>query len=136
MASSSSSAAAAERPILFWTTLKVVLSIGFITLTYYNHEILSLIVPLQRSQSSTTHMDATTHSTIENVIHHRRLLQVDHPNERQQSSSPSYMKALMNDLQKRYDLFTNTPPEEIKYWFEYSGPLQVRYGKLVVMLCT
>ena len=36
------------------------------------------------------------------------------------------MTLLMKDLQNRYDLFTNTPPEEIKYWFEYSGPLQVR----------
>jgi hypothetical protein len=39
---------------------------------------------------------------------------------------PSYMKKLMEDLVARRKLFDDTPPEEIKYWFEYSGPLQVR----------
>jgi hypothetical protein len=39
---------------------------------------------------------------------------------------PSYMTKLMDDLKARKKLFEDTPPEEIKYWFEYSGPLQVR----------
>lgn len=39
---------------------------------------------------------------------------------------PSYMNKLMDDLAARKKLFEDTPPEEIKYWFEYSGPLQVR----------
>ena len=38
---------------------------------------------------------------------------------------PSYLKDLNNDLLSRKQLFEGTPPEEIKYWFEYAGPLQV-----------
>ena len=38
---------------------------------------------------------------------------------------PSYMDALTKDLKERKKLFDDTPPEEVKYWFEYSGPLQV-----------
>ena len=41
-------------------------------------------------------------------------------------SIPSYMDALMKDLRERKKLFDETPPEEVKYWFEYTGPLQVR----------
>jgi hypothetical protein len=41
-------------------------------------------------------------------------------------TAPSYMNALMKDLAARKKLFDDTPPEEVKYWFEYSGPLQVR----------
>lgn len=39
---------------------------------------------------------------------------------------PSYMRKLFDDLTSRKKLFEETPPEEIKYWFEYAGPLQVR----------
>lgn len=39
---------------------------------------------------------------------------------------PSYMESLMKDLRERQKLFDETPPEEVKYWFEYTGPLQVR----------
>jgi len=38
---------------------------------------------------------------------------------------PSYMKDLMDELAERTKLMTETPPEEVKYWFEYTGPLQV-----------
>jgi hypothetical protein len=38
---------------------------------------------------------------------------------------PSYMEPLMKDLVARKKLFEDTPPEEVKYWFEYAGPLQV-----------
>jgi hypothetical protein len=38
---------------------------------------------------------------------------------------PSYMDSLMKDLRERKKLFDDTPPEEVKYWFEYSGSLQV-----------
>jgi hypothetical protein len=41
---------------------------------------------------------------------------------------PSYMEPLMNDLAARKKLFEDTPPEEVKYWFEYAGPLQVSRG--------
>jgi len=39
---------------------------------------------------------------------------------------PSYMRQLFEDLTARRKLFQETPEEEIKYWFEYAGPLQVR----------
>lgn len=42
---------------------------------------------------------------------------------------PKYMEALTKDLRERKKLFDETPPEEVKYWFEYTGPLQVS-GKL------
>lgn len=41
------------------------------------------------------------------------------------SHLPTYMKDLMSDLDARKKLFDETPPEEVKYWFEYTGPLQV-----------
>mmetsp|Transcript_5995 Transcript_5995/g.17053 ORF Transcript_5995/g.17053 Transcript_5995/m.17053 type:complete len:811 (+) Transcript_5995:285-2717(+) len=37
---------------------------------------------------------------------------------------PSYMDGLTKDLKERKKLFDETPPEEVKYWFEYTGPLQ------------
>lgn len=40
------------------------------------------------------------------------------------SHVPSYMTDLMKDLEARKKLFEETPPEEVKYWFEYTGPLQ------------
>lgn len=43
-------------------------------------------------------------------------------------SIPEYMEGLMKDLRERQKLFEETPPEEVKYWFEYTGPLQVRYA--------
>lgn len=35
------------------------------------------------------------------------------------------MNDLFADLEAREKLFADTPEQEIKYWFEYSGPLQV-----------
>ena len=49
---------------------------------------------------------------------HRRLLET--------TSTPSYVEPLMKDLKERKKLMEETPPEEVKYWFEYTGPLQVR----------
>ena len=43
---------------------------------------------------------------------------------------PSYMGALFQELKERKKLMEETPPEEVKYWFEYSGPLQVSYPQL------
>jgi hypothetical protein len=47
---------------------------------------------------------------------------------------PSYMKGLMEDLKARKKLMEETPPEEVKYWFEYTGPLQVRSTRLIVVI--
>ena len=41
------------------------------------------------------------------------------------SAKPKYMDGLFKDLKARKKLFEDTPKEEIKYWFEYAGPLQV-----------
>jgi hypothetical protein len=35
------------------------------------------------------------------------------------------MEPLMKDLKERKKLMEETPPEEVKYWFEYTGSLQV-----------
>ena len=43
------------------------------------------------------------------------------------AETPSYMRKLWEDLTARKKLFEETPEEEIKYWFEYAGPLQVSY---------
>ena len=45
---------------------------------------------------------------------------------------PSYMKGLMEDLKSRKKLMEETPPEEVKYWFEYTGPLQVRPTQIMI----
>lgn len=45
---------------------------------------------------------------------------------------PSFMNPLMEELAARRKLFADTPPNEVKYWFEYTGPLQkyfYRYSK-------
>jgi hypothetical protein len=54
-------------------------------------------------------------------VSHRRLQQ----QQLSADSPPRYMRALFDDLKARHKLFDETPPEEIKYWFEYAGPLQV-----------
>lgn len=54
-----------------------------------------------------------------NALHGRRLSMLE-------VSPPRYMEPLMTDLRERNKLFDETPPEEVKYWFEYTGPLQVR----------
>lgn len=51
---------------------------------------------------------------------HRRLLEAAIGD-----SIPTYIEPLMKDLRERKKLMEETPPEEVKYWFEYTGPLQV-----------
>ena len=51
---------------------------------------------------------------------HRRLSQVSLGD-----AVPSYVEPLMKDYKERRKLMEETPPEEVKYWFEYTGPLQV-----------
>jgi hypothetical protein len=62
--------------------------------------------------------DALLESSVEKNSH-RRLQSVD------SNAVPSYMQPMMKDLAERKKLFADTPPEEVKYWFEYTGPLQV-----------
>ena len=54
---------------------------------------------------------------------HRRLTAV------MGDTLPSYMNDLNDDLKERKKLFRETPPEEVKYWFEYTGQLQVSKRK-------
>eukprot|EP00568_Trieres_chinensis_P006680 CAMPEP_0183293264 /NCGR_PEP_ID=MMETSP0160_2-20130417/2015_1 /TAXON_ID=2839 ORGANISM="Odontella Sinensis, Strain Grunow 1884" /NCGR_SAMPLE_ID=MMETSP0160_2 /ASSEMBLY_ACC=CAM_ASM_000250 /LENGTH=782 /DNA_ID=CAMNT_0025454351 /DNA_START=44 /DNA_END=2392 /DNA_ORIENTATION=- len=49
----------------------------------------------------------------------RRLTTVD--------GVPSYMNHLVDELKERKKLMEKTPPEEVKYWFEYTGALQKYY---------
>jgi len=48
---------------------------------------------------------------------------------------PSYMNGLMDDLKARKKLMEETPLEEVKYWFEYTGPLQVRSTHFIICHC-
>ena len=48
-------------------------------------------------------------------------------------SVPTYMDPLMTELKERKKLFEETPPEEVKYWFEYTGPLQVCFKLSTVL---
>ncbi len=59
-------------------------------------------------------------------IHHRGRRLSDYASSSSKKNPPSYMKELMEDLTKRKKLMEETPPEEVKYWFEYTGSLQVR----------
>lgn len=55
--------------------------------------------------------------------HGRRLSEANISKE----NPPSYMKDLFEELKERTKLMEETPPAEVKYWFEYTGPLQVSY---------
>jgi hypothetical protein len=63
---------------------------------------------------------ATSHASPALAESHRRLTQVSLGD-----TIPSYMEPLMKDLKERKKLMEETPPEEVKYWFEYTGSLQV-----------
>lgn len=63
----------------------------------------------------------TSVSTLQSDAYHRRRLTEASVGD----SVPSYMKSLMTELTERKTLMEETPPEEVKYWFEYTGPLQV-----------
>ena len=47
-------------------------------------------------------------------------------------NAPSYMAPLFDELKERRKLMEETPPEEVKYWFEYAGPLQVREKSFMI----
>jgi hypothetical protein len=53
---------------------------------------------------------------------HRRLESLVKPDK---DYVPSYMIPIQEELVARKKLMEETPKEEIKYWFEYAGPLQV-----------
>jgi len=69
--------------------------------------------------------DNAGNNVLSSLSSHRRRLSSVH-------TTPAYMNDLMEELKARNKLFDDTPPEEVKYWFEYTGPLQkyfYRYSK-------
>lgn len=73
--------------------------------------------------------NAPSQQTDDLSLQHRRLTEVDTthlPAVAKSSPLASFLAPLYKDLFEREQLFANTPPEEVKYWFEYAGPLQVR----------
>jgi hypothetical protein len=67
--------------------------------------------------SSSSSQPFESSQTQQHIHISRRLEAVD--------AVPSYMENLVKDLDDRKKLFEETPPEEVKYWFEYTGALQV-----------
>ena len=96
------------------TGLKLAAAAGFL---------LSALVTLSNNGGQSNHHGFAAAAEVADehpeAQHHRRLQAVD-------GNTPSYMESLMKDLKERKKLFAETPPEEVKYWFEYTGPLQVR----------
>lgn len=70
----------------------------------------------------------STLTATDNADSHRRLTQIPIGD-----TVPSYMTPLMSDLKARNKLMKETPPEEVKYWFEYTGPLQVSLSITLLM---
>eukprot|EP00531_Pseudo-nitzschia_arenysensis_P006406 CAMPEP_0116144548 /NCGR_PEP_ID=MMETSP0329-20121206/16068_1 /TAXON_ID=697910 /ORGANISM="Pseudo-nitzschia arenysensis, Strain B593" /LENGTH=798 /DNA_ID=CAMNT_0003639993 /DNA_START=189 /DNA_END=2585 /DNA_ORIENTATION=- len=77
----------------------------------------ALLAYTDGSQVSSTQSNTLLNDTIEEFPR-RRLSAV------MGETMPSYMNDLNDDLKERKKLFEETPPEEIKYWFEYTGELQ------------
>ena len=103
----------------------ILFSTAFMT---YLHPSTMSLGALLSGRSLTSTMTTTTlassssssSSSISGLHHHhgRRLTAMG-------DTIPSYIEPLLTDLKGRKKLFEDTPPEEIKYWFEYTGPLQV-----------
>lgn len=93
---------------LLWTSLKLMTAAALCWSAFHTNN----------GSLSTPTAAASAQSSLESFPHRRLLEAVQ--------NVPSYMQHLMEDLRAREKLFEDTPPEEIKYWFEYTGPLQVR----------
>lgn len=62
----------------------------------------------------------------------RRKLSAESSSTEASNAVPTFTTPLLSELAAREKLFADTPPEEVKYWFEYAGPLQkyhYRYSK-------
>ena len=91
--------------VLLWSSVKAVMTVAFA---------FSAFQMVDFSSENETDADQGV------SFPHRRLEE-----KKDSSLVPSYMKPLMKELEDRKDLFRESPPEEVKYWFEYSGALQV-----------
>lgn len=106
-------------PVHRWTekvmeSVKIILSLSFLLSSIYT------TYNFNHSPSFSNHNPGTDAG---HAAHHgRRRLSV--LKEGMAGGVPSYMNDLMKNLREREKLFEDTPPEEVKYWFEYTGPLQ------------
>lgn len=94
---------------------KLALAIVFCGLTVYS---------LVRNSHDAVRDEAAMITTTKSSSSHRRLLEATTSSS--QNNNYFYMKDLFADLDARKKLFEETPEEEVKYWFEYSGPLPVK----------
>jgi hypothetical protein len=85
------------------------------------------IFQLSSSSSSSSSNNNDGISTTSSIHSWRRRLSEISPNKDIIGAVPSYMDDVMSDLTSRQKLMEETPPEEVKYWFEYTGPLQKYY---------
>lgn len=85
--------------------------------------------------SSASSLLSSTTTTTASRSSHRRLSEKEDraendglslPSEARGSPYKKYLEKLFANLHERQKLFTETPANEIKYWFEYNEPLQVR----------
>jgi len=78
----------------------------------------ALLAYVDNSLETSRSLESNNQYNMSTDHNHRRLTAV------MGETVPSYMNDLNEDLKARKKLFEDTPPEEIKYWFEYTGPLQ------------
>lgn len=82
--------------------------------------------PAETARSSTSESFASPTNNAYEFHSPQNKRDVDDSHRRLSASDPpTYMEDLMEDLKARRKLMEETPPEEVKYWFEYTGPLQV-----------
>lgn len=96
--------------------------------------IASVLLLLSAISTYTSHASLKEASTVilRNDTSSRRRLSLMEEDNAGSVRVPNYMNDLMENLKERKKLFEDTPPEEVKYWFEYTGPLQkyfYRYSK-------
>ena len=89
---------------VFWTSVKLLAAVSLCWSAFSGH------AEQQLQKAAPQQIDTATA--------HRRLTE-------ETTVAPAYMDHLFKDLGAREKLFADTPPEEVKYWFEYTGPLQV-----------
>jgi hypothetical protein len=76
------------------------------------------VLLLSAASTYKEHHDRSTSSYSPTDTARRRLESVG-------DNVPTYMTSLLEDLNARKKLMDETPANEVKYWFEYTGPLQV-----------
>ena len=107
--SSDSSTPNPKGPSILWVSAKFLLAVALLTAGYHQWN--------QRYGEE----------GFELLLNHRRLSEVA------SGALPSYVQPLLDELQERKKLFAEA--EVIKYWFEYTGPLQVSFAMNVAALC-